>query len=253
MFLENSLAFQDEEAAYRYVENHVWPEGAVCPRCESSRRTSRLTGKSTRIGTYKCYECRKPFTVKIGTLFQQSHLPMHIWLKTIFLLSCTRREINIERLCRVLEITPRSAASMAKRIESWRQCRHKIQREVGKIAGTAKSGLRIDGIQGANSRKERQFRNFIEAVRELECDQIQQFKQALTHLLPVKRGHREENAAHVADLRSGPLRRARLSPVQRSASISFSRAGLPAWRRGGEGPADHRVLAVVRPATDGDM
>ena len=207
MFLEDNLPFQDEEAAYRYVENHVWPEGAVCPRCESSRRTSRLTGKSTRIGTYKCYECRKPFTVKIGTLFQQSHLPMHIWLKTIFLLSSARQDVNIERLCRVLEITPRSAASMARRIESWRQCRHDMQREVGKITSTAKSGLRIHGmqVQGANSRKERQFRNFIEAIRELECDQTQQFKQTLTQLLPAKRGRREENAGnattHVADLR----------------------------------------------------
>ena len=121
MLLEESSPFQDEEAAYRYVENHVWPDGAVCPRCGSARRTSRLSGKSTRIGTYKCYECRKPFTVKIGTIFQQSHLPMHIWLKAIFLLSSARQDIDIERLRRVLEITPRSAASMARRIRYWLQ------------------------------------------------------------------------------------------------------------------------------------
>lgn len=61
--------FHDEKAAYAYVEARVWPEGPVCPHCGGSERISKMGGKSTRVGTYKCYACRKPFTVKVGTIF----------------------------------------------------------------------------------------------------------------------------------------------------------------------------------------
>src|SRR3954451_11056931 len=82
----NSIIFQDEEAAYRFVEERVWPDGPVCPHCNGARRTGKLAGSSTRIGTYKCYECRKPFTVKIGTIFEASHVPLHIWLRALHLM-----------------------------------------------------------------------------------------------------------------------------------------------------------------------
>jgi len=71
-----------------------------------------MKGKSTRIGTYKCYACRKPFTVKVGTVFQGSHIPLHIWLEAIFLLSSTKEVIKIDELRRVLEVSTRTAAFM---------------------------------------------------------------------------------------------------------------------------------------------
>jgi transposase-like protein len=52
----------------------------VCPHCGGVDRISKMGGKSTRIGAYKCYQCRKPFTVKIGTIFEASHVPMNLWL-----------------------------------------------------------------------------------------------------------------------------------------------------------------------------
>ena len=58
--------FHNEEAAYKFVESRVWPKGPVCPHCGGVERNSLMGGKSTRIGTYKCYDCRKPFTVKVG-------------------------------------------------------------------------------------------------------------------------------------------------------------------------------------------
>jgi transposase-like protein len=64
--------FHNEEAAYRFVEQRVWPRGPICPHCGSVERISSMNGKSTRIGAYKCYACRKPFTVKIGTIFESS-------------------------------------------------------------------------------------------------------------------------------------------------------------------------------------
>ena len=53
--------FHDEAAAYRFVEAHVWPDGPICPHCGGVERIGKMRGKSTRIGVYKCYPCRKPF------------------------------------------------------------------------------------------------------------------------------------------------------------------------------------------------
>ena len=68
--------FQDEQAAYDWVEARLWPDGPECPRCGQLDRATKLKGKSTRIGVYKCKDCRKPFTVKVGTIFEDSHIPM---------------------------------------------------------------------------------------------------------------------------------------------------------------------------------
>ena len=80
---------QNEEAAYAFVEAIIWPDGPVCPHCGSKERIGKMGGKATRIGLYKCYVCRKQFTVKIGTIFEDSHVPMHLWLQAIYLLSAS--------------------------------------------------------------------------------------------------------------------------------------------------------------------
>lgn len=68
--------FHDEQAAYDFVESSLWANGRVCPKCGVIGQSGKLNGNSTRIGVYKCYACRKPFTVKVGTVFESSHLPM---------------------------------------------------------------------------------------------------------------------------------------------------------------------------------
>ena len=62
MSILSAKHFHDEKAAYAFVEARVWPEGPVCPHCGGVDRISPMKGKSTRVGTYKCYQCRKPFT-----------------------------------------------------------------------------------------------------------------------------------------------------------------------------------------------
>jgi transposase-like protein len=62
--------YHDEAAAYSWVEARLWPNGPECPRCKETNRVGKLAGKSTRPGVYKCYVCRKPFTVKIGTVLE---------------------------------------------------------------------------------------------------------------------------------------------------------------------------------------
>ena len=107
--------FRDEAEAYRCVERQVWPHGPVCPKCGSAR-AGKMAGSSTRFGTYKCYRCRRPFTVKIGTLFESSHVPMHKWLRAIYLLSSSRCGVASSQLGRILEVSPKTAVFMVERI-----------------------------------------------------------------------------------------------------------------------------------------
>lgn len=108
--------FHDEEAAYAYVEARVWPNGPVCPKCGGVDRLGKMGGKSTRIGTYKCYQCRKPFTVKIGTIFEASHVPLHIWLQAIYLIAGSKKGISSNQLHRTLGVTLKTAWFMSHRI-----------------------------------------------------------------------------------------------------------------------------------------
>jgi transposase-like protein len=108
--------FHDEQAAYDFVEARVWPNGPVCPHCGETDRVSRMKGESTRIGTYKCYSCRKPFTVKIGTIFESSHVKMNLWLQAIFLMASSKKGISSNQLHRTLGVTLKTAWFMSHRI-----------------------------------------------------------------------------------------------------------------------------------------
>ena len=108
--------FHDEEAAYAFIEARVWPNGPVCPHCGSVERISKMQGSSTRIGTYKCYACRKPFTVKIGTIFESSHVKLHLWLQAIFLMASSKKGISSNQLHRTLGVTLKTAWFMSHRI-----------------------------------------------------------------------------------------------------------------------------------------
>jgi transposase-like protein len=96
--------FRDERAAYAYVEALVWPNGRVCPHCGVVDRSGSLKGKSTRIGVYKCYACRKPFTVKVGTIFEASHVPLHIWLQAIHLMCSSKKGFSANQFARILGV-----------------------------------------------------------------------------------------------------------------------------------------------------
>jgi transposase-like protein len=106
----------NEEAAYRYVEARIWPEGPVCPHCGGVERIGLMGGKSTRIGTYKCYQCRKPFTVKIGTIFEASHVPLNVWLQAMYLIAGSKKGISSNQLHRTLGVTLKTAWFMSHRI-----------------------------------------------------------------------------------------------------------------------------------------
>lgn len=101
--------FADEAAAQAYLESHVWPEGAQCPHCGEPGKLGRLNGISTPLGSFKCYSCRRRFTLRHGTIFGNSHVPLHIWLRAIYLLAASDHRWGAPRLSRGLGVSLRTA------------------------------------------------------------------------------------------------------------------------------------------------
>src|SRR3982750_1812275 len=108
--------FANEDAAFKYVEARLWPNGPVCPHCGGVERISKMQGKATRKGLHKCYQCRKQFTVRQGTIFESSHVPLHIWLQAIFFVAGSKKGISSHQLHRTLGVTLKTAWFMSHRL-----------------------------------------------------------------------------------------------------------------------------------------
>jgi transposase-like protein len=108
--------FHSERAAYEVVEARLWPDGPVCPHCGGVGRAYALNGKTTRIGLRKCGFCRKQFTVKVGTIFEDSHVPLNKWLQAIHLMCSSKKGISSHQLHRILGVQLKTAWFMSHRI-----------------------------------------------------------------------------------------------------------------------------------------
>src|SRR5580704_5446689 len=94
--------FTDEDAARAHFEKLRWPDGPVCPHCGTVDEATELKGKTTRPGLYKCRACRKPFTATMGTLYEDSHIPLHKWLLATHLMSASKKGMSAHQLWRML-------------------------------------------------------------------------------------------------------------------------------------------------------
>lgn len=103
--------FPDQEAARVYLEGRRWPDGAVCPKCSEKERITTRKG-----GYYRCNACKTDFTVRTGTIFERSHIPLHKWLYGMYLLVTARKGISSMQLSKEIEITQKSAWFMLSRL-----------------------------------------------------------------------------------------------------------------------------------------
>jgi transposase-like protein len=118
MSVLSKVYFHDEKAAFAHLEGLLWPEGPTCPHCGNAdtKRITRLEGKATRIGVHKCNECRKQFTVKVGTVFESAHVPLHKMLQAVYLMSCSKKGVSAHQLHRILQVTYKTAWFLCHRI-----------------------------------------------------------------------------------------------------------------------------------------
>jgi transposase-like protein len=114
----SKMPFHDEAKAFEYLEKTLWPEGAICPHCGTVGGATKLQGKATRTGVWKCNEkeCRKQFTVKVGTVFEHGRIPLNKMLQAVYLLCCSKKGCSSHQLHRILGITYKSAWFLSHRI-----------------------------------------------------------------------------------------------------------------------------------------
>jgi transposase-like protein len=127
MSVLNKRYFHDEAAAFAEMESILWPDGPVCPHCGGMDRVYALNGVRSkpskkhpdgveRHGLKKCGHCRKQFTVRVGTVFEDSHAPLHKWFQAIHLLCSSKKGISSHQLHRTLEVQYNTAWFMSHRI-----------------------------------------------------------------------------------------------------------------------------------------
>jgi transposase-like protein len=109
-------AFTDEEKAREYLEKSRWPNGPVCPYCMGKDLVKPLGGKSMGPGWYVCNSCHDKFTVRVGTLYERSHIPLHKWLLATHLIVASKKGISTLQLSRMLGLTYKSTWFMTMRI-----------------------------------------------------------------------------------------------------------------------------------------
>lgn len=116
--------YSDEGAAYQFLESIRWPDGPICPHCKGTKayflqpkgdRYTR-TGHATPRRVWKCAACRKQFSVLIGTIFEDSRIPVSKWLLAMHMLCSAKNGVAARELARTLEVTVKSAWFMAHRL-----------------------------------------------------------------------------------------------------------------------------------------
>ena len=109
--------FNDDNAAREYLETVLWPQGPVCPRCGvMGDRITKLAGKSTRPGVYNCKDCRKPFSVTVGTVMERSHIPLSKWVLATRLMAASKKGMSAHQLHRMLDTSYEAAWFMFHRL-----------------------------------------------------------------------------------------------------------------------------------------
>lgn len=109
----------NEEAAHEFVESVLWPNGPHCPRCGSLDRITKVKAnpeKRVRVGLYRCGSCKRQFTVKVGTVFEDSKIALNLWLQAIVLMTASKKGISAHQLHRTLGVTYKTAWFMEHRI-----------------------------------------------------------------------------------------------------------------------------------------
>ena len=145
-------AFPDEAACARHLEQLRWPDGITCPLCESSRKIYRLS----RPGIYKCADCGKQFSIRKGTVYEESRIPLQKWFAAAFLMTTSRKGISSYQLAREIGVTQKTAWFVLGRL---RKAAEQASADAGTLPGPVEADESYFGGKNKNRHASKKQRN----------------------------------------------------------------------------------------------
>jgi transposase-like protein len=219
--------FHDEDKAREHLEAMRWPNGPWCTHC-GSENVKRLEGKSYTPGALYCRDCRKKFSVAVGTLFERSHIPLHKWVLAFHLMAASKKGMSAHQLHRMLDVTYKTAWFMA----------HRIREAMREPAGSGPLG-------GPNTVVEVD-ETFIGGKAKNRADGKVPSKEAV--MAPVERGGRVRSF-HVASVNAKTLRPILTRQLDRKSYMMTDEAPYyttAGGEFGGHGTVNHSIEEYVR-------
>jgi transposase-like protein len=218
--------YHDDDAARAHLESLLWPHGPSCPRCGVMEdRITKLQGKSTRPGVYKCKDCRKPFSVTVGTVMESSHVRLSKWVLAAHFMAASKKGMSALQLQRMMGTNYETAWFLF----------HRLREAMKPVGPTAIGGegkvVEADEtyVGGKEKNKHRNKRN-------AKMD-VFGGKQAVFSL--VERGG-EVRSFHVANVTAKTLRPILFKTVHRSSHLMTD--GAQFYIRAGEDYAAHSIV-----------
>lgn len=220
--------FQTPEAAAEYLESLRWPDGRVCPHCgtvdSAAREHYRVNRKGSTRRLWKCFSCRKQFTVTVGTIFEDSHVPLNKWLLAFYLLCSSEKGMSALQLQRMLKVSYKTAWFMCHRIR-WAMAEPAFTE---KLAGAVEADETYIGGKARNRHKGYSHNS-----------NVGRGKGKAPVMVVVERGGRARSK-HVANVTSDSLKGVIRDHVDRSARIMTD--AYPSYRGLHHEFATHEVI-----------
>lgn len=219
----NQPHFQDEDKAREYLEALRWPNGTVCPHCGCVGDHYQLQGAAHRAGVWKCKDCRKQFSVTVGTVFERSKVKLHIWLQAVHLSCSSKNGISSMEIHRLLGVTQKTAWFMLHRI------REAMKPESGGLLGSGGGTVEADETYWGNSKRSKAAKGYM--------GRGYAHKEKIVSL--VERGGKVRSF-HVQSVSSKTLKPILLSQIAKDANLMTDEASL--YTKIGKEFASHNVV-----------
>jgi transposase-like protein len=197
---------QDEAAAFTGLEAIVWPKGPVCPHCGCMGRIAALNGVKDkngreRLGLKKCYDCRKQFTVRVGTIFERSHVPLHIWFQAAYLMCSSKKGVSSNQLHRTLGVTLQTAWFMSHRLRE--AMRMGSLAPMGGAGGTVEADETFIGRkEGTIKRRGHGHKNAVLSLVDRDSGQVRSFHvdgTSAADIVPIVKANVAKETAMMTD------------------------------------------------------